>query len=1015
MNRFLILAAALLLLVSSPVLAQERAGNLTGVVTDSTGAVVPEAKITVTNKATQRTYNTESRSDGSYIAPELDPGRYTVRVEKPGFARYEAPDVIVLLSRTHRLDVTLQVGNVEQTVQVVEATPLVDTTSTTIGHNVTTEEFDRLPKGRTFQSMALTAPSVTTGAIEGGFQVNGASGAENNYVIDGVSTTSVIDGRARQDAVFEYLNEVQVRTGGLEAEYGGALGGTITAVTKSGGNDFHGELHLYFSGDIFNAGPVKRLNLDPVDDVTVRYINDPESKTRTWEPGFSVGGPLIRNKLFFFTSLSPRWYTLKRDYLFDNGAEPDTAESDRTYMSWFNKLSFDPTSRVRTNFTFLWTPTKMEGVASAYDGSGPGYHTTTREAYQPNKTRGFFQPESSYTGNVDITLTNTSLLSIRGGRYWLNYKDTGISPVRAVEWQTPSTNMTNIPAALRRAAGAYNTPRTSQYQYDVTTRTYVQADYSQFVNFAGSHSFKFGAGVQKNANRILETYPGGGYTFLFWNTAFRGTQGQYGYYEFHEIGTQGSTGGNIVNLYVQDQWRLGRLTLSLGLRTERETIPSFARHIQDYAFRFNFDDKLAPRLGASYDLFGDGRVKLYGAWGRYYDWTKYELARGTFGAEFWRVFYRPLDSLDVFNFGPGNLPGADLWGGALGYRDRRLPGFQYIDPDIKPMSSDLANVGLEYQLRPSVVFAGRYVHSNLRRTIEDLGALDANGNEQYFYANPGEGTASLAPSSGATEPFPMPKAKRQYDAMELSLTKRFSNSWFGNVSYVYSRLYGNYSGLQNTDEIRPPTLGFAFGPGQSGFTDSFRPGGNVNRSWDLDEAMWDAQGNLGLLGRLPTDRPHQLKLYGSYETPWGTQFSPFFRVMSGTPVSTQAITVNHIPVLVNGRGDWGRTPVFSQTDLLVAQEFRLGETKRLRFEFNMLNLFNQKTGQFIFDRVNREGREESAGIDLSEVDLARGFDYRALLNQTPDAARGLATDPRYGMEDLFNPGFSGRFLVKFIF
>ena len=142
-----------------------------------------------------------------------------------------------------------------------EATPLVDTRSTLIAHNVTAEEFDRMPKGRSFQSVAMTAPSVNQGDIEGGIQVNGASGAENQFTVDGVATNSLLNGQSRQNTVFEYLQEVQVKTVGIPAEFGGALGGVISAVTKSGGNTFRGEGHYYYSGSGLSAGPVKRFVL----------------------------------------------------------------------------------------------------------------------------------------------------------------------------------------------------------------------------------------------------------------------------------------------------------------------------------------------------------------------------------------------------------------------------------------------------------------------------------------------------------------------------------------------------------------------------------------------------------------------------------------------------------------------------------------------------------------------------------------------------------------------------------
>ena len=178
---------------------------------------------------------------GGYRA-DLEPGMYTVRFELGGFARQEVPNFEVLLGRQYDLDRSLKVGDVSEAVQVTaEHAPLIDARSTIIAHNVTAEEIDRLPKGRSFQSIALTAPSVNSGEIEGGFQVNGASGAENAFTVDGVNTTSLVNGSSRQNTMFEYIQEVQVKTTGIPAEFGGALGGVISAVTKSGGNIFSGE------------------------------------------------------------------------------------------------------------------------------------------------------------------------------------------------------------------------------------------------------------------------------------------------------------------------------------------------------------------------------------------------------------------------------------------------------------------------------------------------------------------------------------------------------------------------------------------------------------------------------------------------------------------------------------------------------------------------------------------------------------------------------------------------------
>jgi len=168
---------------------------------------------------------------------------------------------------------------------------------------------------------------------------------------------------------------------------------------------------------------------------------------------------------------------------------------------------------------------------------------------------------------------------------------------------------------------------------------------------------------------------------------------------------------------------------------------------------------------------------------------------------------------------------------------------------------------------------------------------------------------------------------------------------------------------------------------------------------------------------LATDRPHAIKLYGSKTLNWGskmsTDFGAFFYAASGTPLTTVINTINGTQPFVNGRGDLGRTPFLNYANLVVGHEFKFGETKKLRVEFNANNLFNQKTARGKWTQVNRA--IASAEPDLSEIDLAKGYDYNALIARTPDAAKGLALSPLFKQADLFNAGFQGRFLLKYIF
>jgi hypothetical protein len=1016
----LFLATVLVLGWTASGVAQERFGGLSGIVTDQSQLAVPGATITITNKQSGAVRTVVSGANGAYLVPDLDPGRYTVGIELSGFQKVSNDDVLVLLGRTFAVNVQLKLGNVSETITVTAAEKQIDLKSVTISHNVTSEELDRLPKARSFAGIALTSPSVNQGEIEGGLQVNGASGAENSFTVDGVVTNSLVNGKSRQDTVFEYLQEVQVKTGGANAEFGGALGGVISAVTKSGGNTFHGEGHYYFDGSPLGASPIQRLVLSPTDDKTVSFVQDDQQRNIRNEFGGSIGGPIARDKLFFFGSVSPRVVRRTNDYGFASGAVPGSINQNQTLTQLFGKVSY--TSRhVQANASGLMTPTRSTGTLSAYNGTTVNGISSDLASNLSQTNRGWSQDQNNVAGNVDLLITNSAYVSVRSGYFNDKYYDTGIPTTTSVLYNFSAVGVAGVPAALQLPAGSQNTPRSLITNFDTTKRGFMQVDYNHAFNAAGSHQLKGGFGYQHTVNDVDSAYPGG-YVLLNWGRTFtsgatgaRGT-GTYGYYEVTNRGTVGQAGSNINSLYVQDAWTpTPRLTLNLGLRTEHEVVPSFRTGIN--AFSFGFGQKIAPRLGATYDVRGDGKVKVYGSWGKYFDWTKYDLPRGSYGGDIYLVYYRALDTLNVNSLSLNNMPGADLWNPAVAnsVRDRRVPNFDSTDPSIKPMSQTSTNAGVEFQVNPTSVFGMHFVHNYLGRTIEDMGGL-VNGNEVYVIGNPGEGIGALTPTSGLTKPFATPKPIRQYDALELTYGRRFSQNWFGSASATFSRLYGNYAGLANSDEITTPTTGASSATTQQQTGSISRQGGNAGRAWDIDEVLGDSRGNLdGVVGRLATDRPVVVKLYGAYSFPFGTQIGAFFYGGSGTPISTYVNTLNQTQVFVNGRGDMGRTPTLTRTDLLVSHEFSMVHSRKIRLELNVLNLFNQKTVTHIFNNLNRGAglARASSAIDLSGTDLTKGYDYNKLILASPDGAN--AYDPRYRTPDLWQTGTQGQFSVKFIF
>jgi len=1004
--------------------AQERFGTLTGRVTDQQGAAIPGATVVATNIQTGQVRTFVTDANGQFLAPDLVPGRYTVRFELSGFSPVERTDISVVLGRSFELNTELSVGQLTEAVQVVGEVPLVDQRSTLIAHNVSAEEFDLLPKGRSFQSIAVTAPSVNQGEIEGGLQVNGASGAENAFTVDGIVTNSLINGQSRQNTVFEYLQEVQVKTSGISAEYGGALGGVISAVTKSGGNVFRGEGHLYYEGASLSAAPVKRLVLDPVTELNATYVQDQEQPDRQVEFGGSLGGPIVRDRLFFYGSYSPRNENRSNEYTYTDG----TNEIERKIwrQQAFGKLTYS-NQRINANWSTLWTPTDATGTLGAYNGTTPNTQNTTRASQLSQIDRGYEVNQVNTSGTVDINLSNNAFLSARGGYFHDRYTETGIPTTTSYTYGAP-LNATRpvsaiVPPGLWGPQGQVNTPRTLIVDYDTTKRSAMNVDYNHAFNLGGFHTLKGGYGFQRTVNDINSFYPGG-YVNLFWGNSFAfggqtGT-GTYGYYEVHDQRTSNKAGNNIHSLYIQDQWTVGtRVTLNLGLRTEDEKVPTFRPEFLETAFHFTFKDKLAPRLGAAFDVLGDGRVKAFASWGLYYDWTKYELPRGSFGAETWCTYYRGLNTLDIATINLSNMPGNDLWfSNPGGCRDRRVPSFGGdIDPELEPMRQSSTSAGLEFQLNRNATFSVHYIHNDLLETIEDVGFLQPDGSEGYLISNPGKRQAAIQFPTGAT-PLgqAVPRPKRQYDALEIGYNRRLSDDWFFSANYTLSRLYGNYSGIASSDEVITPTSGVSPQTQQQAGAVA-RRGGNVNRAWDSDELLFDSNGNLDLLGRLATDRPHVVKLYGAYMLPFGTQIGAFFTGSSGTPMTTYVTSTNSADLMVEGRGDMGRTPVLTRTDLLLSHELPIGgSNKRLRFELNVQNLFNQKTARHLFNFLNKGGIVPDRGssyIDLSDVDLTQGYDYNALILASPDGAN--AYDVRYGMEDLFEPGTRGYFTMKFLF
>jgi hypothetical protein len=289
-SAYLLLAAALLLVPVTGAYAQTT-GRIFGQVLDAQGAALPGATVTVSSPSLQGTQTQVADSEGNFRFPSLPPGRYTVKVELASFKPVEQKNVEVGLDRTVTLPLTMQLAGVSETVTVSATQTGVDTTSTVTGVNAGEDLFNRIPLRRDFYAVARVAPGTTEDAV--GTAISGSTGAENQYIIDGLNTTGIEVGDKGKTLNFDFVQEVEVKTGGMPAEYGRMTGGVINVITKSGSNIFKGSGFVNGEGGFLQANDNTR-DKRPAWTTTV---TDVDSRS---DFGGELGGPLFRDSLWFF-------------------------------------------------------------------------------------------------------------------------------------------------------------------------------------------------------------------------------------------------------------------------------------------------------------------------------------------------------------------------------------------------------------------------------------------------------------------------------------------------------------------------------------------------------------------------------------------------------------------------------------------------------------------------------------------------------------------------------------------
>ena len=986
--------------------------KIEGRVVDNTGAPLPGVSIEAVSPRMVGKATAVSDADGAFRLFSLPSGTYEVTFTLQGFKTLIRKDIIVQLSQTLRLDVILDQAALEEQVTVVGQSPLIDVKSTVKGMTMTKDVFMSLPRSRNFDGLLSTVPGVQYEDNTGGLSVDGATGTENMWYMDGTDISSAHTGVRAQSAVMEVVEEVKVTASGYNAEFGGSMGGVVNVITRSGGNAFHGDIMGYYNDNhrLMQGKAREYLRWNPFDDEAMEYVNnddlyfkggiarDPYSR---YEGVFNLGGYLLRDKLWFFGSFNPQYALQKseRYFISDPAPYPLYNFSRRDYV--FNgqfKLTAAPLKGLRLSASFV-------NNSSKYRGANPGIDGKSSKIYEWYK-EGFDYPNQSAAIMADYSASNNFLVSFRLGyamqntknqqiqnkftTIYFNYMNTmfGAGGAKEDPYFVANPGLLH-PAAWANYGGSWTATEKNKFE-----KFSGNLDLSYYVSLAGEHAWKAGIQMvrdQEDVNRDAGVYP---HVNLYWDAtcsalapygtpAFRGT---YGYYRVisswtSPYGAVWKIHRNNYAIYLQDSWTIGgKLTLNAGVRTESEYIPSMTSDtsLEGYTqtpIKFGFDQKLAPRLGLVYDVFGDSSLKIFGSYGIYHDVMKLYMAEGTYGGLKWISDYYSLDNPDWTEIAASQIvddrASQEAGGTYMGSINFRVPSFDSTDPALKPTAQREISLGAEKKLSEDLSISVRLVQKHLIRTIEDVGVV-VPGGEKYYISNPGYGLSLPISQGGAFDDafWPTPKAKREYYGMNLSFEKRFSHNWTGGINYTYSQVRGNYGGLSSTDE-------------------NGRNSPNVERSYDFWFMTYDLKGNE-IDGLLPQDRTHYFKTYASYAFPFGLTLGVVGYGRSGLPLTTR-LDANNCYFYVNNYGDLGRLPFTAWGDIYVEYSLKVGGGKTVGLNVQINNFTNTKTWQAMNVAPTRDG------FAISDEDiLSTTYDWEAHLSEfRPNAMFGKYTS-RYG-------------------
>jgi outer membrane receptor for ferrienterochelin and colicin len=991
-SKLLLLILILSMALSGSAMAQAVAGmgGISGVVRDPSGATVPGAQVVVSNpaKGIQRTMITSQA--GVFAAPALVPSTgYSLTVTMPKFGNWEAKDFEILVGQTVDFKITLQLAGATTQVVVTGEAPLVETSKTDVSQVVEKLQIENLPiNGRRADTFVLVTPAVTDDGTFGLVSFRGIAGS-NAFLTDGNDTTQSFynenAGRTRistqisQDAVQEF----QVLSNGFSAEFGRAMGGVINTVTRSGSNDMHGTAYWYFRNRTLNA----------MDRYAPKGMNPSEWRHQA---GGSVGGPIIKDKLFFFANGEiikrnfPAINRIINNQLTDAGGYNITAACTATAAQCATAIDFVKRQMdvlvprtVDSAMAFLkfdWRPTERNSFsfdANLMHWKSP--HGIQTQAVLSNgnalANNGNSTVETRYGKASWISVMNPR--TINEFRFGV-FKDRLSDPAAGDLWPKETGGLyITLYGTTIGAAQAY--PRT--YPSELRFQFADNLSWTQ-----GAHAYKFGVDFATTQDWMDQLYNGlGGYAYTsltnFAKDFSGNTTNNKGYSSFTQA--FGNPIQNIrttdVAIYVQDVWRLApKLTFNYGMRYEHTYIPQPWVTNLDYPRTSSIPSptkNFAPRVGLVYMI--DGKTLLragYGIfWARFHGNGLDALLLGNGKAQ---------QNILVYNNTAGSPVFPNVFSSATGLPSG-TSNLAFAAPDFHNPYTQQATVALERQLSKDLALTISYIWSRgigiwTQRDINigDPGPTmtytiqDVYSNNVGTYSTPIY-LASKKPDTRYGRILQVENGGQSwYNGLAVQLRKRLSHGITGSVAYTWSHAIddANQQGA---------SYNIAFG-----YMNDTLPGNHI---FDKGSSTLDQRHRLVINFQWQPTFTQSNSALARYAIN-GWQLSGITTLASAHPVSATISSSGtqftglapYATGTINGSGGWNRVPFWRVNSLDVDQYYRVdarltrvlpfNERVRLNLMFEAFNLFNTITDT----SVNTTAYSASGGILKPVANLGIG-------------------------------------------